>query len=279
VSQYLAPARRSELSELAAQAVRDFCPKVPVEPEEIAAANGITMSFGSYGESFDGMLECEAARFHIYCNLDRVEARGASRARFTLGHELGHYFVDAHRNALLAGQAPAHLSLAQYESQNPVEQEADFFSSRLLMPEPHFTSRARAAPRGLPGVLEVARLFDVSRTSAAIRYAQSDALPCAVIKWSPKGFGWKWLSTDTFRARYRATVTDIKQLPADGATARALGAGTSLRDKIFENGTTASAWFKQIASASDRNVILIEQAVSLGRFGALTFLYPESGAF
>src|SRR5262249_251364 len=156
----------------------------------IAKAQGLTLSFGSYGDAFDGMLECRGARFHIYCNLDRVEHPESSRSRFTIGHELGHYFIDEHRLALLSGRAPAHPSRTEYESKNLVEQEADHFASRLLMPTERFTEVARRAKLGLGGVLSLARELRTSVTSTAIRYAQLDLVPCAVVKWSAQGYAW-----------------------------------------------------------------------------------------
>jgi hypothetical protein len=48
---------------------------------------------------------------------------------------------------------------------------------------------------------------------------------------------------------------------------------------FFSAGTTASTWFPFVRSSSDQNAILIEQAIPLGRFGVLTFLYPESGSY
>lgn len=43
----------------------------------------------------------------------------------------------------------------------------------------------------------------------------------------------------------------------------------------FEAGTTAAAWFRFVNDYDYRNVIFIEQAITLGRFGVLTFLFPE----
>src|SRR5689334_23997225 len=54
-----------------------------------------------YGNCFDGLLEYEAGEFHVYCNVDRGNIPGGARARFTLAHELGHYFIDEHRIALI----------------------------------------------------------------------------------------------------------------------------------------------------------------------------------
>ena len=198
--------RIQEIAQLAEFIADEHSPDRRVEPEEILTQSGITLSFGRYGDYFDGMLEWQAGRFHVYCNLERVESRGSARARFTLGHEAGHFFIDEHRNALVAGAAPPHGSQCEFESQNPVEQEADIFASSLLLPRRRFLERARGSPPGLAGILELAELFGTSITSTAIRYVQEDLVPCTVIKWNPEGFGWKWFSPETYRARLRRTI-------------------------------------------------------------------------
>ncbi len=44
----------------------------------------------------------------------------------------------------------------------------------------------------------------------------------------------------------------------------------------MQAGTTAATWFRYVEAGSDRNSIFIEEAMQLGRFGVLTFLYPEA---
>lgn len=95
--------RLAEIAELADIVAEEHCPIGTIDPSHIAATKGITTSFGQYADSFDGILEHRGGRFHIYCNLDRVGDRNSPRARFTLCHELGHFFIDDHRRALAAG--------------------------------------------------------------------------------------------------------------------------------------------------------------------------------
>src|SRR4051812_26007250 len=86
--------RKREIADLAEAVSTDYFPKVPkVEPEVILKEKRITISYGHYADAFDGLLEHLDGRFHVFCNLDRVEAPRAPRARFTLAHELGHYFI------------------------------------------------------------------------------------------------------------------------------------------------------------------------------------------
>jgi len=280
-----AASRVEEITELAEAVAEEHCPTALVQPERIACARGVTMSFGSYGDAFDGMLEHRAGRpagggrgegrFHIFCNLDRVARADSPRARFTLAHELGHYYIDEHRNALAAGRAPAHRSQCDCESPNPVEQEADGFAANLLMPRRRFLDKAASLAPGLDGIMRLAETFGSSLTSTALRYAACDLRPCAVVKWNRHGYAWKRLSSSAFQARYRRTVESPEKLPADSPTARALANEKPPENGFFEAGTAAWAWFPGIQPGDLRDVLFIEQAVALGRFGVLTFLFPD----
>lgn len=271
--------RLSEISELAELVADEHCPRGRIDPESIARVVGLTLSYGQYQDYFDGLLEHLSGRFHIYCNLDRVEYPASGRAHFTIAHELGHYFIDEHRNALAAGVVPSHPSFCEHESEFLVEKEADHFASNLLMPERRFRDACKGKHVGLGSILALANLFATSVTSTALRYTQLDIVPCAVVKWAGNKLQWKWMSTDTFRARFGSTVQVATELPSDSPTARALRGETPSSQGYFEAGTTVSAWFRHIVDSSYRNDILIEQAISLGRFGVLTFLYPEGGRY
>jgi Zn-dependent peptidase ImmA (M78 family) len=60
-----------------------------------------------------------------------------------LAHELGHYCIGGHADALLA-HGP-HYSSAHFSSNDPFEMEADYFAAALLMPEVAFRKEARLA--------------------------------------------------------------------------------------------------------------------------------------
>ena len=220
------------------------------------------------------MLEHRSGRFHIYCNLDRVETQSSPRARFTVGHELAHFFIDEHRNALKSGLTPAHGSRSEFESSLLVEREADHFASHLLMPSTEFQKIALRQKPGLAGILSIAKHFDVSVTSAAVRYVQSDLVPCVIVKWTPTEFQWHWISTEPYRARLRGITKTLDSLPSDCSTRTALSGAVAPSCGYFETGTTAATWFPFLNDGDSRNIIMMEQAVQLGRFGALTLLFP-----
>jgi len=245
-----------------------------ISPELLAQGEGITLSFGSYAEAFDGLLEWKTGRFHIYCNLDRLESQSSARTRFTLGHELGHYFIDEHRRGLESGQVPSHGSWVEFVSDLRVEQEADTFAAALLMPRDRFLPLAGAGS-GLPGILAAAEALGVSATAAALRYVRLDVGRAAVIRWRQDG-GRAWRHTapnwrlSGITGAGPATIAD---LPHDSPTAMAF------RDEesrgVQTRGSTLSFWFGRVQSGSQRDAIIYEQAIRLGRFGVLTILVPE----
>lgn len=268
----IARERRCEIADLAEAVADEHCPAGAVSPPAVARAKGISVSFGHYGDAFDGMLEHEAGRFHVFCNVDRTGRADGPRARFTVAHELGHYYIDEHRVALAAGRVEGHPSACEYESPLLAEQEADLFAANLLMPTGRFTAAAAGAEAGLAGILRLAERFGTSVTATAIRCAETNVAVCAVIKWSWGGYYWKRLSSAALEARFRRTVETRRGLAAGCPTARALAREAPPAEGYFRAGTTAAAWFPGVAVGDLRDVILIEQAMPLGRFGVLTFL-------
>jgi hypothetical protein len=102
-------------------------------------------------------------------------------------------------------------------------------------------------------------------------------MPCAVIKWTSDEFGWRWISQSMYERGLGQTMDEIEEVPRDSATAQALE-GTPLSEgRYHQRGGTASFWFPNRRRGA-RDQILWEQAVSLGQFGALTLLYPDSAS-
>jgi Zn-dependent peptidase ImmA (M78 family) len=137
-NEFLSDNQKLSLSTLAEEISNYYFPEGIIYPEKIAADSGITFSYGNYGDAFDGLIECLSHEFHIYVNIDRLVHSQTTRARFTFAHELGHYFIDHHRNALKIGRSPSHCSKTGFVSRNLAEREADFFASCLLLPETRF---------------------------------------------------------------------------------------------------------------------------------------------
>lgn len=264
--------REAELAELAEGVVEAHCANAAIDPEKIIQRKNITLFYDHYEDAFDGMLEYEDGRFFIHCNLDRENLPQSARARFTLAHELGHYFIDEHRNNLVSGQVPPHPSCSDRSAADlVVEREADFFASRLLLPESRFRTAAKRLQVGLDGIKTIAETFNVSLSCAAIRCVSHEVFPCVLIKWSKDGFCWKWCSRSFWEYGYRGTIQSFERLPAESATAICRSADVE-PGKIYESATTAAFVFPSVKQRSFQNIVLREEAISLGRFGLLTVI-------
>lgn len=269
--------RLQEISELAQSIADEYCPNTFIEPLKIIQELGITYSFGNYDDNFDGLLECKNRKFHIYCNLDRVEHAESARARFTLAHELGHYFIDEHRNALVNGLVPAHSSFCAYESDNIIEREADHFASNLILPKQRFIKAAKKETIGLQGILSISKKFKSSITCTAIRYIDEALGKAIVVKWDHEGYQWKWISRELFNSGLKKTIESTDELIKDSATWKVMNGYNPFPDEFFSVGSTISSWFPFIGGRWEKNELLIEEAISLGRFGILTILYVDGG--
>ncbi len=269
---YLTRHRTQEIADLAEEVAGN---QFPVDPVAILQAqSGISFRRDHFGDAFDGLLEWRDDHFWIYSNLSRVGSPESSRERFTIAHELGHYFIDEHRNALMGGVG-CHPSLSEFQSDELVEQEADLFASRLLMPTRAFTAAMPRNLRGIPDILALKEQFGTSITSTAIRYVSLVNFFCAIVKWNDDGFGWSWTSQEAYEKRYWRTIKSVECLPRDSATRIVMREGAT-PSGFDERGTVASIWFNYVGEGGWRDEILIEQAISLGQYGFLTLLLPES---
>jgi hypothetical protein len=74
----------------------------------------------------------------------------------------------------------------------------------------------------------------------------------------------------------RRTFETPGELADDSPTRKALAHQQPPARGYFESGTTAAAWFPRIRREDDHKLIFIEQAIPLGAYGVLTFLYPDN---
>ncbi len=265
--------REEEIEELATLLVAQSSSKDLIDLKGIAAAEGITVSFGRYRDCFDGLLECRNGAFHIYINADANNGSRSARTRFSFAHELGHYFLDWHRTALDRG-VPSHGSKADFESANLIaEREADMFAAYLLLPALEVKKVARHCIDAAE-IIRLANLFCTSLSATAIRCARLNLAPMIVMRWTATTRAWCW-SSSTFEQRTgNKAFRSIDKLPADSATRQKLLGIPTEHEKIVSKGTTLSTWFPGVRAGSSYDDILIEECISLGPHGVLTVLRP-----
>jgi len=151
---------------------------LPIDPFAIAAGEKIHCEkINSVSSAISGCLLKSGDQFGIFYS-DLFPNDGFRR--FTVAHELGHYFLDGHYEYIFANGSVRHESDSGFISEDRYEREADTFAAALLMPETLFKTAARITP-GLRAAETLAAQCGTSLTATAIRYAVLSDDPIAVI--------------------------------------------------------------------------------------------------
>lgn len=263
----------NNIAELAESIAEENISKDKVSLERIAKRKDISLIYGNYDDCFLGQLMHASNKFYVYLNLDLLKKKRCARTRFTLAHELGHYFIDEHRNKLKSGESLSYTSDYSYISNILVEKEANHFSSHLLMPKKRFIRIANSNEPGLASVLSLKDSFHTSYEGTAIHYVNMNLVPCMLIKWKAD-LSYHYASySSSF-----SSITGVKGKP--GIKIR-----TDYIDDIFkafdaeipqpdyiENATRLSDWLPNILPNSNKDLIGLEQTLKLGVYGGITFL-------
>lgn len=147
----------------------------PVPVEEIAKKMGIEISYAPSAD-YSGIL-IRKSDGNVLMGINNSES--VPRMRFTIAHELCHYFFDKkdsvtvdHRNKIHSGQKP------------DKEKIADFFAANLLMPEPLVCSDFKEATKD--GVFfeynlsNMADKYQVSKEAMKYRLINLHLIPTGV---------------------------------------------------------------------------------------------------
>jgi len=263
--------RAKEIIRLADSIADERCPTGRVDLKAIIPED-VEVVYDHYGDEFEGKLEFENGRFYVHCNLDSGNLPESSRGRFTISHELGHYFILSHRHALTLGQVD------DGSEDSLMEREANLFASHLLMPTARFKA-ALALPRarkGLGGIIDLATKFEVSLTCVAVRYVVDEVEPSVVIKWLAESFEWKWFSKQFHARNYTEIHKDSRALPKNSPTQMCISAGHT-QSGVIDRKVAAATWFRNMPPPHD--LAVLEEAMTLGRFGGLTLLTLPDGRF
>ena len=145
-----------------------------------------------------------------------IPSRGFQR--FSISHELGHYFIEGHPEALLT--TGVHQSRAGFVSGDPFEQEADHFAAALLMPELPFKKAIADRDPGLACVESLCTVCETSLTATAIRYSSLTSDGIAVLSSTGDMIDWCFMSDGLKQAKGLSWVRKGTPVPAGTVTAR-----------------------------------------------------------
>jgi len=127
---------------------------------------------GSPGGPLSGLLLPASDRIYV----DAVEAqRSPGRRRFTIAHELGHWYLHrAGGDARFCRSEDVGGSAAELRAARRIEAEANRFAAALLMPESLVRRDAPACRYSVPAL---ARRFGVSVAAMQVRLEALQLLP------------------------------------------------------------------------------------------------------
>ena len=156
---------------------------LPVDPMAIARSIGIEVREkpASSGGVSGMLIRLGDLRLgDQFCIGCATHIRSAGFRRFSVAHELGHYFLEGHFEAIFA-DGPVHESRAGFLSNLKYELEADHFAARLLMPNALFYAALRGVGDGLAAVESLAATCCASLPATAIRYTECVSEPVAIV--------------------------------------------------------------------------------------------------
>jgi len=182
--------------------------------------------------------------------------------RFSVGHELGHYFLDGHIDHLLPKDG-IHTSRAGFVATDPYELEADHFAAGMLMPAGPFRSGLRSRTPGLAAVEALASLCRTSLPATAIRYAELAEDAVAVVVSTGATIDYCFLSETMKSMPQLAWLRKGTPVPSESATARF----NRSRDRVADADRCEAEidimdWLGGVRSAT-----AIEEVIGLGRYG------------
>lgn len=241
--------------------------RIPVDPFEVARKEGIELLPGEFSDGFDGRIRFikEISCFAISYRRTGFR-RSEGRVRFTLAHELGHYYL--HRKYLLTGEC--HSSVTNFVSKDQMEVEADKFAAALLMPMELFRKRINVLRSRVADLSDLVKLanneFQTSITSTVRRYCTSDVEPCGAIFSRDGIVQWCHFSED-MRLSGMGYYPFGSQLPGESITVGKLAQSTG--GEIVSGAVKPLKWFDN----PRHDGYLWEEAMPLGNTGlVLTYL-------
>lgn len=233
---------------------------LPVDPFAIAASRDIEVK--PKPDTTGGVSGMLLRHGDVFGILYATHVRSEGFHRFSVGHELGHYFLDGHIDHVLPHDG-IHTSHAGFVSADPYELEADQFAAGLLMPGTPFKQALGRQDPGLPVVEALAGLCKTSLTATAIRYAELTDDAVAIVISTGQVIDFCFMS-DTVKSLPQLTwIKKGAAVPRGTATARLNANSQSIADgDRAEDEIDIMDWLGGIRSAK-----ATEEVIGLGSYG------------
>ncbi len=245
----------------------------PIRPEQIAAAEGISIE--AKPAPVKGVSGGIVMTEHLVAIFYSASIKNDGFRRFTIGHELGHYFLEGHAQEIQSAPSGTHISRSGFsQGDQSIEIEADHFSSGLLMPTQLTKRLLRGADVGLRGICALAKEADCSLTASAIRAAECCDYPLAVIVSEGTEILYGFWSDSLRALRPGDFPRKGCRLPDTATLAFNEQRYGDRLDELIDETSDTMTWF-----SGDKEHRLREEVVGLGEYGkTLTILTGEKSS-
>ena len=235
----------------------------PLQPEKIAASLDIPLeSSDAFPPNTYGALIKKGNDFRVVIS-ERCHNDG--QRRFTICHEIGHFCLDGHIEALFEGGGEVHLSNTSHfrSAKNWYEVEADAFAAELLVPSFKAREVLRGAAMGVDSVKAIEQFFGTSLSCAAVRYANLSADPVVVILSKGREIEWASFSPSIKVHDFARRRLKGEWLPSSSSTHRiAQSTDRVLSGEVLEDEMSLCEWFDGAPA-----VPVVEFSQGMGTYG------------
>lgn len=263
---------QEDIGNLAEDIGNNFLSDNKVILEAIAQSENIRIIRGNYGDYFLGELVHYLNKFYIILNIDMLNSSESGRVRFTIAHELGHYFIDEHRNKLKNG-----ISLSFRGNYNPselkkIESAANHFAANLLMPKKQFIRQYIRLEPNLSGILILKEKYDTSVECTLLHSINLNLSTCLMLKWREDATLQYAICTQKFKDIFGIKNTLIPLRYDIEYIRKILDISKKSNFDIVESATLISKWITTICHRGKDDKAGLEQMIKLGDFGGITLI-------
>ncbi len=243
---------------------------LPINSIEIAEQHEIRCK----REEIQGFSGCLIKQGDVFGILYSSKFNNEGFIRFTVAHELGHYFLPSHPELLFPEGDGIHRSHNGFTASAIHELEADHFAAALLMPRHLFgTALGQETIPGFHAIEALSEKCKTSITATAIRYATFADYPVALIVSSNNRVEYSFMS-DTMKTKIQGAswLKKGEGIPPQSQTAAFNeDQNNILSGAKVESSSYLDAWF-----AGAQSEEINEDVIGLGGYGkALTVLFCE----
>lgn len=235
---------------------------LPTNLHALLRRERVDLDYFSTPRALDGRLELLDGRPGIFVNL-RERGRDHPRVRFTLAHEIGHFFLHLWRLRRGRPFRDDRIELDDEARADPLEREANEFATEILLPRRCVTKKLAAVRQvDLAFVESLASVAQTSLQATSIRVARLSREALAVLLVNDSGVVEWIVASDEWRKR---------MLPCSALRRRPLPSGSIAARRLEDFGATGvplEAW----APRQDWKIGVLCESAKSTPFGRLVLL-------